>query len=168
MLIQQIITKSPLKTQTHLTETFIHADQKYFTSKGIIFIQLNILKSITNLKNLEYTNPNQTIYIQFSNQFDSFQIINGRLSKITKIKNQDKSINQWLHQNQRSFIQIYYIIRKRKIDELKSNNQLIINDFNKQLKNILKSLIQNDIQKINKGISLSQTYWIFNFKEISF
>ncbi|CAD8086234.1 unnamed protein product [Paramecium primaurelia] len=95
------------------------------------------------MKYLKIDQMNYSCQIQVDNLYIIFKPI---------IKdNQDKELKH-LNQLVASLkLEIFHLNllynQKKKINELKSNNQLIINDFNKQLKSILKSLIQNNIQK---------------------
>ncbi|CAD8107263.1 unnamed protein product [Paramecium sonneborni] len=170
MSFQRIISKSPLRTQSHSTANFISDDQKYSTFKynsihptfqPQIYNQLEELR-IYKCKYQEQVKiiENQHLQICEMKQFISdcqISLLNFKqqLEDQLSIKeNYDKDIRQLnqlitsLKQENQQLIQLYND-KKQELEELTSNNQFIINDFNKQLENTLKARIENDIKEMH-------------------
>ncbi|CAD8178717.1 unnamed protein product [Paramecium octaurelia] len=164
------MTKSPLRTQSHSTATFIQDDHKYSTVK--------------------HTNIHPTLQPQIYNQYEDFRIFKCKCQEYDKIiESQNQQINQMkqfisdcqislIHfkeqlEDQLSIKENYdqelrqlnqlvaslksenqqllllYNDKKSEVDELTSNNLIIINDFNKQFENTLKARIEKDIKEIH-------------------
>ncbi|CAD8100760.1 unnamed protein product [Paramecium sonneborni] len=165
------MSKSPLRTQSHSVATFIPDDQKYSTSKYNNSIHPTIQPQIYNqfeelkiFKQKCYEQDkiiqNQQLQINEMKQFISdcqISLIHFKqqLEEQLSIKeNYDKELRQ-LNQlvsslkSENQQLILLYNDKKQELEELTSNNQLIINDFNKQFENTLKARIENDIKEIH-------------------
>ncbi|CAK87100.1 unnamed protein product (macronuclear) [Paramecium tetraurelia] len=164
MSIQRIMTKSPLRTQSHSTATFTRDDHR------LTFIQHCSLKSITNMRTSEYSNANvknndKIIESQHSQINEMKQFISDCQISLIHFKQQledQLSIKQNYDQELRQLNQLVaslksenqqlvllYNEKKNEVEELTSNNLIIINDFNKQFETTLKARIEKDIKEIH-------------------
>ncbi|CAK88736.1 unnamed protein product (macronuclear) [Paramecium tetraurelia] len=164
------MSKSPLRTQSHSTATFLQDEQKYSTSKHNSihptlqpqiynqFEELRIFKSkcqeqdkiienqylqINEMK--QFISDCQISLIHFKQQLEDQLSIKENYDK--ELRQLNQLVSSLKAENQQ--LMLLYNDKKKELDELTSNNQLIINDFNKQFENTLKARIENDIKEIH-------------------